>query len=173
MEENPEDIQASVSDREAEEYVRQFSPDNQIEDLNQEIHKADQDDNEEDDSRVREYLIGFIYDQNSQPKKKDIICYYDVQEENFVKVRIISKSNYRYYYNINFMEIGRPNAGIYLRPNDFWSHSLPVPREPAQTHLADVGVHQEQDDNLLPPIEQERQGRSQPSSHRQISLVLS
>ena len=71
------------------------------------------------------------------------------------------------------MEIGRPDAGIYLRPIDFWSHSLPVPREPAQEHLADVGVHQEQDDDLLPPIEKERQGRSQPSSHRQISPVIS
>ena len=84
MEENPEDIQASVSDREAEEYVRQFSPDNQIEDLNQEIHKADQDDNEEDDSRVIEFFNSFIYNQNYQLIYKDIICFYDVQEENFV-----------------------------------------------------------------------------------------
>ena len=120
-----------------------------------------------------EFFNSFIYNQNSQPINKDIICFYDVQEENFVKVRIISKSNYRYYYNINFMEIGRPNAGIYLRPNDFWSHSLPVPREPAQEHLEDLEIVQEQDDNLLPQIEQERQSGSQPSSHRQISPMLS
>ena len=34
-------------------------------------------------------------------------------------------------------------------------------------------VHQEQDDDHLPPIEQEGEGRSQPSSHRQISPMLS
>ena len=71
------------------------------------------------------------------------------------------------------MDIERPDAGIYLRPNDFWSHSLPVPKEPDQEHLEDMEAAQEQDDDLLPPIEQERQGRSQPSSHRQISPMLS
>ena len=41
--------QASVSDQEAEEYVRQFSPDSQVEDSNQEAHEIEQDDDEEDD----------------------------------------------------------------------------------------------------------------------------
>ena len=107
------------------------------------------------------------------PKKKDIIFYYDLQEKNFVKVRIISKSNYRHNYNIRFLDIERSDARIYLKPNDFLSHSLPIPKEPDQERLEDMEVAQEQDDDLLPPIEQERQGRSQPSSHRQISPMSS
>ena len=90
-----------------------------------------------------------------------------------MSVKIISKSNFRYYYNIRFLEIERPDAGIYLRPNNFWSHSIPVPKESVQEHHNDVEVNQDQDDEHLPPIEQKREGRSQPSSHRQISPVLS
>ena len=44
-EESLGESQASVpqaSDQEAEEYVRQFSPDSQIEDSNQEAHEVDQ-----------------------------------------------------------------------------------------------------------------------------------
>ena len=55
---------AQASDQEAEEYVKQFSPDSQIEDSNQEAHEVDQDDDEEDDSLIIEYLKGFMYDQN-------------------------------------------------------------------------------------------------------------
>ena len=55
-----------------------------------------------------------------------MIYYYNMEERGFVKVKIKSKSNYRFYYNIWFMEIDRPDAGIYFRPGDFWSHSVPV-----------------------------------------------
>ena len=87
----------------------------------------------------------------------------------FVKVRIISKSNFRYYYNIRFMELERPDAGVLLEPNGAWSHSLPVPVDVDQEQLAeDV---QEQGDKFLPPIEEERRGRHT-SSQRQISPLL-
>ena len=163
-----EDVPESVSDQGAEEYVRQFSPDQQVEHDQEDLEVNDDD---EDDSQLRDYLKSFSYDQTSQPKKKDIIYYYDLDEETFVKVKIISKSNFRHYYNIRFLETERPDAGIYLNRNDFWSHSLPVPKEPDQEHLADLEVVQEQDNELLPPIEQERRGRHQ-SSHRQIFPTL-
>ena len=39
-----------------------MTPDNPLEDSNQEAHEIEQDDDEEDDSRVIEFLKGFIYD---------------------------------------------------------------------------------------------------------------
>ena len=72
MGENFEDVLESVSDQEVEIYVRQFSPDNQMEDPNQEILEDDHDDNKEDDSQLIEHLKQFVYNQISLPKKKDI-----------------------------------------------------------------------------------------------------
>ena len=72
---------------------------------------------------------------------------------DFVKVKIISKSNYRYYSNFRYLELDHPDAGAFLRPNDFWSHTLPVRR-----------VNQEHQDVVLPevvedgPPELEREG---------------
>ena len=57
----------SVSDQGAEEYVRQFSPDNQTEDSNQEALETDHDDDEEVDSQLIEHLKRFLYNQTSQP----------------------------------------------------------------------------------------------------------
>ena len=45
-----------VPDQEAEDYVRQISPDIQVEESNQEAHEIEQDDDEEDDSRVLNFL---------------------------------------------------------------------------------------------------------------------
>ena len=62
----------------------------------------------------------------------------------------------------------KPDAGIYFRPNEFWSHSLPVSRVLAQEHQDDQNIPGE---DVLPP-EQEREGGSRPSS-RNISLLTS
>ena len=92
-----------------------------------------------------------------------------------MRAKIISKSNYRYYYNIRFVDLNRPDAGIYLRPGEFWSRSQPV----RKSHHEDVGDDGDPEDveEVLEeaagplPIEQEREGRGQPS-YRQISLVM-
>ena len=68
----------------------------------------------EDDSQNVDFLHQFTYNQSTQPRKKDMVFYYDLEERDFVKVRILSKSNYRYYYNIQFLELKRPDAGIYF-----------------------------------------------------------
>ena len=87
----------------------------------------------------------------------DIIYYYNTNEEAFVKVKIISKSNYRYYYNIRFLELNRPDGGVCLEPNGYWSCTLPVPANTDQERVEeDVQV---QEDEVLPPIEEERRGR--------------
>ena len=56
-----------------------------------------------------------------------------------------------------------------LEPNSAWSHSLPVPVDVDQEQL--VEDVQEQGDEILPPIEEERRGRHT-SSQRQISPLL-
>ena len=93
----------------AEEYVDQFSPENQVpgghdslpsqEHPREPYHKVQQEEIvlPEDDLAV--YLQSFEYDQHRLPQKKDIIFFYDSNINDFVKVKIISKSNYRYYFN--------------------------------------------------------------------------
>ena len=66
------------------------------------------------DLQTFNFLQQFIYDQHRQPRKKDIVYNYDMDEEDFAKVKILSRSNYRYYYNIRFLELERPDTGIYL-----------------------------------------------------------
>ena len=148
----------SPSDQEPEEYVRQFTPEHVPEQPNLENVVQD------DDSQLIDYLRTFTYVQHSQPKRNDIIYYYDSNVEDFVKVRIISKSNYRYYYNVRFLELDRPDGGVCLEPNGYWSHTLPVP--------ANVeGIDQVQEDEVLPPIEEERRGRCT-SLQRQVSPMI-
>ena len=94
-----------------------------------------------------------------------------------MRAKIISKSNFRYYYNIRFVDLDRPDAGIYLKPGEFWSRSQPVRRSPQE----DVGDDGDPGDNVEAlaeeaegplPVEHEREGREQPSL-RQISPVMS
>ena len=59
-----------------------------------------------------------------------------------MRAKIISKSNYRYYYNIRFVDLDRPDADIYLRPGEFWSRSQPVRR----SHHEEVGDHGDLED---------------------------
>ena len=114
------------------------------------------------------HVRSFIYVQHSQPKRNDIIYYYD-SNEAFVKVRIISKSNYRYYYNIRFLELSRPDGGVCLEPNGYWSRTLPVPANTDQEHVEkDVQLRE---DEVLPPIEEERRGRCT-SMQRQVSPMI-
>ena len=94
-----EEIVSSPSDQEPEDYVRDFTPE----------HVPDQNREEEEyDSELIKYLRNFRYIQGSQPKKNDIIYYYDTDEGAFMKVKIMSKSNYRYYYNIQYLEVDCP-----------------------------------------------------------------
>ena len=71
----------------------------------------------EEDAQLQ-FLHQFTYDQEPQPKKKDVIYYFDL-ENDFMRAKIISKSNFRYYFNIRFVDLDRPDAGIYLKSGEF------------------------------------------------------
>ena len=81
----------------------------------------------------------------------------------------MSKSNYRFYYNIQYLEVDRPNGGVCLEPNGFWSRTIPVPINNVQEHVEEVV--QVQEDEVLPPVEEERRGRHT-SMQRQVSPML-
>ena len=80
-----QEIVSSPSDQEPEDYVRQFTPEH--------VPEQDREEEEEDNSELINYLRNFTCVQDSQPKKNDIIYYYDTDEGAFMKVRIMSKSN--------------------------------------------------------------------------------
>ena len=82
-----------------------------------------------------------------------------------MKVRIKSKSDYRFYYNIQYLEVDRPKGGVCLEPNGFWSRNIPVPINNVQEH------EEVQEDEVLPPVEEERRGRHT-SMQRQVSPTL-
>ena len=82
-----------------------------------------------------------------------------------MKVQIISKSNYRHYYNIKYLEVNRPKGGVCLEPDGFWSHTVPVPINIVQEHVEVV------EEDVLPPVEEERRGRYTPLQ-RQVSPML-
>ena len=89
----------------AEDYIQQHSPEADQERGDAHLISAGTDDSvdpiqAEDSPQDFNFLQQFIYDQNRQPRKKDIVYYYDMDEEDFAKVKILSRSNYRYYYNI-------------------------------------------------------------------------
>ena len=160
LEDNMEMVDELVLDtnQEAEDYIRQHSPeiDQEQENVHLAVGRTDDKDNilqAEDNSQDVDFLQQFIYNQNRQPRKKDVVYYYDLEERDFVKVRILSKSNYRYYYNIRFLELERPDGGIYFQPGDFWSHSVPVRREANQEHQDDGGVHLEEEELVLLSVE--------------------
>ena len=111
-------------EQEAEEYIRQHSP--EIDQEQEDLHLATSGTDDVDDviqagDNIQnvDFLHQFIYDQNTQPRKKDVVYYYDINEEDFAKVKILSRSNYRYYYNRRFLQLERPETGIYLRPGEF------------------------------------------------------
>ena len=73
-----------------------------------------------------------------------------------MKVQIVSRSNYRHYYNIRYLEINRPKGGVCLEPEGFWSHTVPVSLNNDQEQAEVV------EEDVLPPIEEERRGRYTP-----------
>ena len=73
------------------------------------------------------FLKNYQYDQSRPIKKKDIIFYYDVELQEFIRVSVISRSYFRDYYNIKFIDQDRPKCGIYFRKGDFWSFTRPAP----------------------------------------------
>ena len=111
-----------------------------------------------------EFLQNYTYDQSRLVKKNDVIFYYDMESRDFVRVQVISKSNYRNYFNIKFLDIDRPDCGIYFRKNDFWSFSQPVMIQ--QLVPVDDQPHHH------PPVEAERRSRSHRLS-RQVSPNVS
>lgn len=157
---------------EAENFVRQFSPEGET-DQGLVHDKENRDDNvlqdQDDRDDLSTFLQAFIYDQSRQPKKKDIVFFYDLNERDFVRVRVLSKSNYRYYYNIQYLDVEKPDTGIWFRPNDFWSHILPTRREAVQEHH-DGGLPEAEVD-VLPPPEQEREGGARPLSRNVSPLT--
>ena len=78
------------------------------------------------------FLELYQYNQERPPKKGDIIHYYDADYSNWMRVRIISKSNYHHYFNIRFLDINREDVGIYFKPGESWSHSHPQLLPPAE-----------------------------------------
>ena len=85
-----------------------------------------------------------------------------------MKVRIMSRSNYKYYYNIKYLETDRPKGGVKLEPNGFWSRDVPVQNIDDQDHLQDVGyVHEAE----APPMEEERMQRLE-YVQKQVSPVF-
>ena len=152
-----EELVSSPSDQEAEDYVREFSPE----------HVPDRglEEAEEEDSELIRYLKSFSYIQEGPPKKNDVIYYYDTDAEAFLRVRIVSRSNYRHYYNIQYLEVNRPKGGVCLEPNGFWSRTVPVPLNIVQEH------EEVQEEEVLPPVEEERRGRYTPLQ-RQVSPML-
>ena len=107
-----------------------------------------------------EFLKNYTYDQGRNIKKRDIIYYYDTDCQDFVRVQIVSKSNFKDYYNIKFLDSDRPKCGIYFKKGDFWSFSLPVLIE--EVLPGGIQLHPP------PPVELERRSRSQRGS-RQVS----
>ena len=68
------DVMIIPSDQEVEDHVRQLSPDTETQGVSdQEFGGDEQDGPEEEDSHMVDFLKGFIYAQQSQPKKKDVI----------------------------------------------------------------------------------------------------
>ena len=67
------------------------------------------------------------------------------------------------------MDIVQPDAGVYFRLNDFWSHTLPV-RRIDQEHQGDVLPKVVEEG--LPPPELEREGGARQSS-RNVSPLAS
>lgn len=98
------------------------------------------------------FLENFTIIRIANPRKGDIIYYFYLSIMDWTRVRIISKSNYRYYYNIRFINYERPDAGIYLRPGEVWSHDQPIPYY--QKFQED---HPDDGEDSLPPPELERQ----------------
>ena len=124
----------------AEEYVQQFSPESQDfsnqddPNLQAALHEPFLDVQQEEivvpEVDLAAYLQSFDYDQHRLAQKKDTIFFYDSNLNDFVKVKIISKSNYRYYYNFKYVDLDLPKNGAYFRPGDYWSHTLPERRNP-------------------------------------------
>ena len=83
-----------------------------------------------------------------------------------MKVSIVSKSNYRHYFNVRYLEVNRPKGGVLLEPEGFWSHTVPVPLNIDQEQIEVV------EEDVLPPIEEERRGRYTPLQS-QISPSMS
>ena len=85
---------------------------------------------------------------------------------DFIKIQIVSKSNYRFYYNFRYVDLDLPKNGAYFRPGDYWSHTLPVRR--IQQDPPDVVPEVV---NVSPP-ELEREGSTRPRS-RNVSPLTS
>ena len=63
----------------------------------------------------------------------------------------MSRSNYKYYYNIIYLEVNRPNGGVKLEPNGFWSRAVPVRNDGYQEHLQEDVLVREAE---APPVEE-------------------
>ena len=123
----------------AVEHVRQFTPEK---DGSEEevmgaaalMHPHEEDDVEDDMDEIvddpvepvavenvqeLDFLKNYTYDQSRNIKKKDTIYYYDLGINDFIRAQVISKSNFKDYYNIKFPDTDRPKCGIYFRKGDF------------------------------------------------------
>ena len=87
-------IQEIITDPtyEAEDYVRQFSPEDEGDFGDYQLEQDEDDEiSEEHEVDYSVFLQTFIYNQSRQPKKRDIIFYYDHDKKDFVSVRVLSK----------------------------------------------------------------------------------
>ena len=71
------------------------------------------------------YLRNLEYNQPRQPRRGDIIKYFDFDFDGWLRVRVISqhKKTSRYAGSVNcvWVDIDREPDGLYFHPGDFWS----------------------------------------------------
>ena len=112
-------------------------------------------------------LENFSYDQSRRPRKGDIISYFDLDCEDWMKVQIIStqkpSSVHRDYYNIKFIEIVRDDDGVYLEPGSYWTFGSPTPLNQLPQHEEQPNTEVNRSPALAPPS---RDVSSVPSSSR-------
>ena len=71
------------------------------------------------------YLRELQYNQPRQPRRGDIVKYFDFNFEGWLRVQVVSQhkksSKYAGSVNCTFMDIDREPDGLYFYPGDFWS----------------------------------------------------
>ena len=115
---------------------------------------------EDDLPQEYRYLRSLNYNQPRQPKKGDIVKYFDFNYDGWLRVRVTSahKKSSKYAGSVNcvFLDINREPDGLYFYSGDFWSiiNTLEDDPEPGQ------------EDDGGPPIEEERAENDESSISR-------
>ena len=105
---------------------------------------------EDDLPQEYRYLRNLHYNQPRQPKKGDIVKYFDFNYDGWLRVRVTSthKKSSKYAGSVNcvFLDIDREPDGLYFYSGDFWSIINTMEDDPEPS----------QEGEGAPPIEEER-----------------